>query len=203
MGIDKKKFNINMESVKSFPKKHPIIFHFLLIIFAFMIIVNVTLLAIDSFTGHGIYAIVPDVKGKTLNEAVTQLENSGFKWEIADSAYSDTYAPGLILDQEPKAESRIKPSRTIYLIRNAVSPREVALPVVVDISYRQGLAMLQGLGFKDVSVKTVSSPYKDLILDIKVNGKDVNPGTRLPLNSRIEISVGSGFIEEELIDSII
>ena len=138
-----------------------------------------------------------------MNEAVTQLENSGFKWEIADSAYSDTYAPGLILDQEPKAESRIKPSRTIYLIRNAVSPREVALPVVVDISYRQGLAMLQGLGFKDVSVKTVSSPYKDLILDIKVNGKDVNPGTRLPLNSRIEISVGSGFIEEELIDSII
>ena len=28
MGIDKKKFNINKESVKSFPKKHPIIFHF-------------------------------------------------------------------------------------------------------------------------------------------------------------------------------
>ena len=83
-----------------------------------------------------------------------------------------------------------------------MSPREVALPVVVDISYRQGLAMLQGLGFKDVSVKTVSSPYKDLILDIKVNGKDVNPGTRLPLNSRIEISVGSGLVEEELIDSI-
>ena len=38
---------------------------------------------------------------------------------------------------------------------------------------------------------------------IKVNGKDVNPGTRLPLNSRIEISVGSGLVEEELIDSII
>lgn len=201
MAIDKNKFNINKESVKSFPKKHPILFHLLLIMVAFLIVVNVTLFAIDSFTGHGVYASVPNVKGKTLNEAASQLEKSGFKWEIADSAYSDSFDPGVILDQEPKAESRIKPSRTIYLIRNAVSPREVALPVVVDMSYRQGLAMLQGLGFKDVSVKTVSSPYKDLILDIKVNGKAVKTGTRMPLNSKIEISIGSGF-EEALQDSI-
>ena len=197
----KKNINIDKESIKRFPKKHPILFHLLLIVIAFLIIVNVTLFAIDSFTGHGIYAVVPDVKGKTLNEAVVELEKSGFKWEIADSAYSNTYAPGVILDQEPKAESRIKPLRTIYLIRNAVLPREVALPMVVDMSYRQGMAMLQGLGFNEINVKTVSSPYKDLILEIKANGKTVKNGTRVPLNTRIEMSIGSG-VEEIIEDTI-
>lgn len=197
----KKNINIDKESIKRFPKKHPIIFHLLLIVIAFLIIVNVTLFAIDSFTGHGIYAVVPDVKGKTLNEAVVELEKSGFKWEIADSAYSNTYVPGVILDQEPKAESRIKPLRTIYLIRNAVLPREVALPMVVDMSYRQGMAMLQGLGFNDINVKTVSSPYKDLILEIKANGKTVKNGTRVPLNTKIEMSIGSG-VEEIIEDTI-
>ncbi len=197
----KKNINIDKESIKRFPKKHPIIFHLLLIVIAFLIIVNVTLFAIDSFTGHGIYAVVPDVKGKTLNEAVVELEKSGFKWEIADSAYSNTYAPGVILDQEPKAESRIKPLRTIYLIRNAVLPREVALPMVVDMSYRQGMAMLQGLGFNEINVKTVSSPYKDLILEIKANGKTVKNGTRVPLNTKIEMSIGSG-VEEIIEDTI-
>lgn len=197
----KKNINIDKESIKRFPKKHPILFHLLLIVIAFLIIVNVTLFAIDSFTGHGIYAVVPDVKGKTLNEAVVELEKSGFKWEIADSAYSNTYAPGVILDQEPKAESRIKPLRTIYLIRNAVLPREVALPMVVDMSYRQGMAMLQGLGFNEINVKTVSSPYKDLILEIKANGKTVKNGTRVPLNTKIEMSIGSG-IEEIIEDTI-
>lgn len=197
----KKNINIDKESIKRFPKKHPIIFHLLLIVIAFLIIVNVTLFAIDSFTGHGIYAVVPDVKGKTLNEAVVEIEKSGFKWEIADSAYSNTYAPGVILDQEPKAESRIKPLRTIYLIRNAVLPREVALPMVVDMSYRQGMAMLQGLGFNEINVKTVSSPYKDLILEIKANGKTVKNGTRVPLNTKIEMSIGSG-VEEIIEDTI-
>lgn len=197
----KKNINIDKESIKRFPKKHPILFHLLLIVIAFLIIVNVTLFAIDSFTGHGIYAVVPDVKGKTLNEAVVELEKSGFKWEIADSAYSNTYAPGVILDQEPKAESRIKPLRTIYLIRNAVLPREVALPMVVDMSYRQGMAMLQGLGFNEINVKTVSSPYKDLILEIKANGKTVKNGTRVPLNTKIEMSIGSG-VEEIIEDTI-
>lgn len=197
----KKNINIDKESIKRFPKKHPILFHLLLIVIAFLIIVNVTLFAIDSFTGHGIYAVVPDVKGKTLNEAVVEIEKSGFKWEIADSAYSNTYAPGVILDQEPKAESRIKPLRTIYLIRNAVLPREVALPMVVDMSYRQGMAMLQGLGFNEINVKTVSSPYKDLILEIKANGKTVKNGTRVPLNTKIEMSIGSG-VEEIIEDTI-
>ena len=159
------------------------------------------LMAIDSFTGHGVYSVVPDVKGKSLNDAVGNLATSGFKGEVSDSTYSDAFPPGVVIDQEPKEGSKIKPLRTIYLTMNAISPREVSVPSLVDMSCRQGLAILNGLGFKNVRVDTIYSPYKDLIVSIKVNGKNINNEERLPITSAIVISVGNG-MSDVLPDSI-
>lgn len=192
---------MDKEKITGFPRKHPILFHLLLIIVTFFVLLYAVLVGIDSFTGHGVYEVVPDVKGKNLTEAVSELQAKGFKYEVTDSAYSDNYKPGAVIDQEPKAESKVKPLRTIYLTMNATSPRVVTVPMVVDMSYRQGLAMLEGLGFKDIKVETVYSPYKELILAVKANGKPIEAGTRLPLNAKIEISIGNG-LEEALPDSI-
>ncbi len=181
--------------------KHPILFNLLLIAVTFFVLMYVVLLAIDSFTEHGVYSVVPDVKGTTLTEASKKIEECGFKCEVTDSTYSDTLAPGMIVDQEPKADSKIKPLRTIYLTINAISPRKVTVPSIVDMSCRQGLAILNGLGLKNVSVDTVYSPYKELILSVKTDGKDIIPGSRLPLNSKIVVSIGNG-IGEMLPDSI-
>ena len=61
--------------------------------------------------------------------------------------------------------------------------------------------MLKGLGFKKIEVEEVYSPYKDLILEVKVNGKPMTAGMRLPVTARIEMKVGNG-AGEELPDSI-
>lgn len=192
---------MDKNKITKFPKKHPIIFHLLLILVTFLVILYAVLFGVDSFTGHGIYATVPNVKGMTLQEAVSVLEKSDFKWEIADSTYSDSHKPGSIIEQEPKAESNVKPLRTVYLIINATSPRMVTMPKIVDMSYRQGMAMLQGVGFKNIKVETVYSPYKELILDVKVNGRSVESGARFPVDSQVEIHIGNGF-EEALPDSL-
>lgn len=188
-------------AIKSFPKKHPILFHLLLIMVVFFVLLYATLCVIDSFTGHGEYVNVPNVKGLALEDAVQKLSEAGFKWEVTDSAYNETYKPGAVIDQEPKEDSRVKPLRTIYITMNAKSPREVVLPYIVDMSYRQGTALLEGLGFKKIEVEEVYSPYKDLILEVKVNGKPMTAGMRLPVTARIEMKVGNG-AGEELPDSI-
>lgn len=187
--------------IKNFIAKHPILFNLLLIMVTFFVLMYGVLMAIDSFTGHGIYTVVPNVEGVSLNEARSTLEAVGFKCEVSDSTYSNNHAPGTVVVQEPKADSKIKPNRTVYLTMNAVSPRMVTLPSIVDMSCRQGLAMLNGLGLKNIKVDTVYSPYKELILAVKVNGKDANPGMRLPLNSRISVFIGNGF-GNELPDSV-
>lgn len=161
----------------------------------------VVLCVIDSFTGHGVYETVPNVKGMTLSEASQQLMSKGLKWEVVDSVYNDEYKPGAVVEQEPKEESKVKPKRTIYLMLNAVNPRTVAVPSLVDMSCRQGVAMLEGLGFKNVEVETADSPYKDLILEVKVNGVNLNPGAKYAVTSKFVVVVGNGF-EEVMPDSI-
>lgn len=192
---------MDKKNITGFPKKHPILFHLLLIAITLFVVLYGVLFAIDSFTGHGVYVVVPDVKGKVLTEAVDELAAVGFKYEVTDSAYNDKCPPGTVIDQEPKAASKVKPSRTVYLTMNATSPRLVTVPSVIDMSCRQGMAMLLGLGFKNVKVDTVYSPYKDLILSVKANGNIVNSGSKLPLTAAIEISIGNG-MEEVLPDSI-
>ena len=60
------------------------------------------------------------------------------------------------------------------------------------MSCRQGRAVLEGLGFKNIKIDTVSSPYKDLIIDVKVDGKDIIPGERLALSVPVFLMIGGG-----------
>lgn len=186
--MDKKK-------IIGFPKNHPILFNLLLIVVAFLVLVNIVLFAIDGFTGHGEYVVVPELKGKTLNAAELEIRENGFKCEIADSTYNNSYEPGAVVDQEPKSNSKVKANRTIYLTINAVMPRKVAFPKVLDMSSRQGRAVLEGLGFKNIRIDTVASPYKELIVGVSADGKEVIPGERLPLTVPVVLSIGSGGME--------
>ena len=176
-----------------FPKKYPIIFNMILIMMTFFVIMYGVLCIIDSFTDHGEYVTVPNITGLSIDDATAKLEMEGFKWEITDSAYNKNLKPGCVIDQEPKENSNVKALRTIYITMNAVAPRIVSLPNVNDMSQRQGVAMLEGIGFKSVNVDCVPSPYKDLIVGVKVKGVIVEPGTRLPVNSIIYVQVGDGY----------
>ncbi len=179
-----------------FKGKHPIIYNALLIFITFCAICYAALMLIDVFTAHGQEKKVPNVCNMTLDQAVEALEEAGFKWEISDSTFNETIKPGTVLSQDPKAGSYVKALRTIYLNINSFYPRAVALPVLTEISVRQGLSMLKSLGFKNVGVDTVPSPYEGLILAVNVNGRQVKPGTRISVNSMIRLSVGNG--EEDL-----
>lgn len=192
---------MDKDKIKGFPTKHPILFHLILIVITAFILLYAVLCVIDSFTGHGVYETVPNVKGMTLQEASHNLVSKGLKWQVVDSVYNDDYQPGAVVEQEPKEDSKVKPQRTIYLMLNAVSPRTVSVPSLVDMSYRQGMAMLEGLGFKNIAEETVDSPYKDLILDVKVNGKELIPGAKYPVTSKIVVVVGNGY-EDVMPDSI-
>ena len=183
----------------NFFKKHPIIANFLAICVTFIALSIIAMLALNIFTEHGRHKTVPDVRRMPLNEAIQRLEGAGFKWEITDSTYNDSYPLGSIIEQDPKPNSQAKSLRTIYLSVNASSPRLVSIPVLNDMSIRQGESTLQGLGFKNINIVYQPSPYKDLILSVTVNGRAVESGTKAPLSAQITITVGNG--EEEVVSS--
>ena len=182
----------------SFFKKHPILVNLMAICLATFLLCSIAMIGLNIFTEHGEYKIVPDVKRLQLRDAIARIESAGFRCEVTDSTYNENFPLGSVIDQEPKSGSEAKSLRTIYLSLNASSPRLVALPNLNDMSVRQGESTLIGLGFRNVTITRVPSPYKDLILIITADGRSITSGTKLPLSARINLTVGDG--EEQIID---
>ncbi|MCQ2287958.1 MAG: PASTA domain-containing protein [Muribaculaceae bacterium] len=180
-----------------FRDKHPYLVNLTLIAVVSVIFVFITLLFIDVFTSHGQEKLVPEVRNMPLEKAISKLESEGLKWEIADStSFNESFKPGVITDQEPKAGSYIKAIRPVYLNVNAQHPRIVSLPKLQDMSRLQALAQLQAMGFKTIEIDTIESPYKDLIVQVLVNGRNVAPGTGVAINVPVRLRVGDGSIED-------
>jgi len=176
-----------------FRDKHPILVNSVLIVCAFCAAIFIGLLFIDVFTSHGQEKLVPEVRNMSLEQAIDKLEAAGLDWEIADSTnWNENYKPGVVMDQEPKAGSFIKAIRTVYLNVNAMHPRIVSFPKMQDTPINQSLASLHSMGFKNIEIDTVASAYSGLIVAVLVNGRQIAPGTGVPINAMIRLSVGDG-----------
>lgn len=178
---------------KNFIKRffiNPITINLGIMIVVSIVLVYSALLYIDYFTEHGEYKVVPDVEGMLLSDATAKIESEGFRWEVTDSVYNSDMLPGAVVDQNPKEGSKIKSARKLYISINALTPRKVYFPDVNEKSYRQGLSLLEGLGFKNIKIKKKSSPYNGLILYAERAGNKLTVGDRISINSDITLVVG-------------
>ena len=155
------------------------------------------LIGLDFYTHHGESEIIPDLRGSYLEEAQVLLQKKGLYAQVIDSVYVRDKKLGTIIDQIPPANSSVKSNRPVYVIINSRSVRQVALPEINDVSYRQADAMLQSIGLSVSNVEYAPSEYKDLVSDVKYNGRSILPGTRLPEGSSVVLVVGSGLGESQ------
>jgi beta-lactam-binding protein with PASTA domain len=152
----------------------------------------IALIAMDFYTHHGDYEVVPDLRGSYVEEAEIVLAKQGLFVQIIDSVYVRNKKLGTIIDQIPAPNSNVKNNRAIYLIINSRQVRQVTLPDVSDVSYRQADAMLQSIGLVIGSVEYSPSDYKDLVLEVKYRGRIVLAGSRIPEGSTVVLVVGNG-----------
>lgn len=187
----------------AFLKKHPIIANLIYIVLTGCVLVWIALLWLDSWTGHGVYREVPDLKGMTYERAAEVLVASDLQPILSDSIFSNAVAPGQVVEQVPKAGSKVKPERAVYVTINAFSPRAVTVPNLTDISLRQAQSIIEGLGITDIRVVEVPSEYKDLVMSVKYNGLPISAGMRVPITASLTIEVGRGIEENDstLIDT--
>src|ERR1035437_3901287 len=97
----------------------------------------ITLICIDFYTHHGEAEVIPDLRGSYVEEAEILLAKKGLYPVVIDSVYVRDKKLGTIIDQIPPANSSVKRNRPIYLIINSRSVRQVTLPEINDVSYRQ------------------------------------------------------------------
>lgn len=154
-------------------------------------LILLAMLFLHVYTRHGQNVVVPDLEGLQVEEANVILTAKGIHAEIVDSIYRDDAIPGAILSQVPKPNNRVKEGRSIYVTVYSKSPKEVAVPGLVDYSVRQATALLNSLGFNNITIKEVPSQYAGLVLRVEYRGKQLAPEEKIPAGSPLQLVVSS------------
>ncbi|NDP19956.1 MAG: PASTA domain-containing protein [Paludibacter sp.] len=162
----------------------------------------IALISVDFYTHHGESEVIPDLRGSYVEEAEVILAKQGLYPLVIDSVYIRGKKLGTIVEQIPPANSTVKRDRPIYLIINSSQVRQVPLPDVSDVSYRQADAMLKSIGLNVSNVEYTPSEYKDLVSDVKFQGRSILPGTRIPEGSSLVLVVGNGLGEGSVVPAI-
>lgn len=147
---------------------------------------------LKSYTEHGIEITVPNITGMYLEEARAVVGGEGLQLQVIDSTYSRKVPLGTIVEQNPQADTHAKHGRMVYVIINANTVRQIPLPDLHDISFRQAEATLKSLGITVNNYVYEPSEYRDLVLDVRQNGKCINPGDRLDEGSSVTLVIGRG-----------
>ncbi|MBP3537013.1 MAG: PASTA domain-containing protein [Muribaculaceae bacterium] len=189
-------------SIKEFYQKHPIICNILLIILTGFILLWGALLFLDSWTLHGDTAVVPDIKHKSYADAKAALEANKLTIEISDSIYDPAFGPGTVIESWPKPGAVVKDGRQVFVTVTAFSPKQVtiSMPMTGNVSSRQAISYLRGIGISDIRLEHVPSEFVDLVVAARYGNTPLNVGTVLPVTSTVTLTVGSGYSEEN--DSI-
>ena len=188
----------------TFIKKHPIIDTIIGLIIVDFILLVIGYYMLDNFTHHNQYTIVPNLEGMTPTEANNLLGKQNLQCVISDSIYDTKSKPGIVLEQTPQAGAKIKDSRIVYITITSFTTQRVKVPALVDLSLRQGMSLLQSLGISHIDIKHVPSQYRDLVIDLTMNGLSLRQGERIPIDSHVTLVVGDGSEanEEFELDSI-
>lgn len=162
------------------------------------LLVILTLVFLHLYTRHGQNIVVPKLEGLQINEASTILNAKGLNIEVVDSIYNRDAVPGAILDQTPKSNNKVKEGRSIYVTVYSRNPQQVVVPELVDYSTRQALALLNSLGFTQISLEEVPSEYSGLVLAVEYHGRTLAPDEKIPAGSPLNLIVSNS----QLVDSI-
>jgi beta-lactam-binding protein with PASTA domain len=143
-------------------------------------------------TNHGETIEVPSMIGKTLPEIETMLSAHHLRYQVNDSSYVPNVKPFTILSQHPTQGSKVKKNRKIYLSVSAPNPPKIKIPELLDLSLKSAEISLKGSGLVLGQVKTVPSPYHNLVVNQSINGKTVKAGDYIAKGTKVDISVGDG-----------
>lgn len=144
------------------------------------------------YTQHGVEVTIPNITGLQKMEAEQCLADSGLKMVIIDSTFSNNVPLGTIVEQNPPVGSHAKKDRSVYVIINSSYHRQVEIPDLHDISYRQAQATLLSLGIRIAKVVYEPSEYRDIVLELRYQGESLNAGDKLDEGSEVVMVVGKG-----------
>jgi len=161
------------------------------------VLLMVAFFSLRYYTKHGQGLNVPSLKGLSVNQAISKLDDLGLRYSI-DSVYVQDKPPGIVIDQDPDASTFVKDNRTIYLTINTALAPNVPFPDVEFKSLREVQPMLEGYGLKIGDTTYKPDVSRDVVLSASFGGQPLKVGQTIPKGSRIDLVLGDGQGNEEV-----
>ncbi len=127
------------------------------------------------------YVPMPDVIGKTVEEARNTLAALGLKSE-PEYEESDTVEVGLVISADHQAGDNVELGTTVILTASA-GAHGVEVPLVVDKSYEEAESILKGLGFAVTKMEGYSDTAEvgTVVSQVPAASSKVPEGTNITL----------------------
>jgi len=158
----------------------------------------IVLLCIDIFTRQGKSVEVPDFRGKTVEDVYLMENSDDFEIKVIDSMFDEDFPIGSIVLQDPPFGSKVKRGRKIYVTIVSTQPEMVRMPNLVDLSLRQALIEIEGASLSIDHLEYIENFAKNAVLNQKVDGEMVMPGTELLKGTSVTLVLGRGLENQKV-----
>jgi beta-lactam-binding protein with PASTA domain len=166
---------------------------FLILVFGTVIVMQV----LKVYTRHNHNLTVPDFAGLTLEDAVIAAGERSLRVEVFDSVFMADREKGTVVEQHPAAGEKVKKNRKIFLTMNAMNPEKVAMPNLVDLTFRQAGAKLESFGLKVGHISYEPDIAINVVLAQRMRGSSVEPGDSVVKGSSVDLVLGKGLSDEQ------
>ncbi len=157
-----------------------------------LVILVSILLWLRIYTHHGQAILVPDLAGLSMDEVGDVTSSRNLRFEIVDSVYSSEMPRGTVVKQNPRASTKVKKNRKIFLTLNAVNPEMVSMPQMVGLSIRQARLALQNAGLILGDISYRPDYAADNVLQQLHSDSVINEGSEIRKGEVINLVLGTG-----------
>ena len=86
----------------------------------------------------------------------------------------------------------MKRGRKIYLTLNPSTYRKVSIPNVIQVTYRNAVTSLRAVGLEVGKITYRNNIGKDMVLALRFEGDEIEPGEKIPKSSKVDLVLGNG-----------
>jgi eukaryotic-like serine/threonine-protein kinase len=144
-------------------------------------------------TNHGQVIVVPNLARLTEDQVEEKLDKLNLEYVLLDTVdYNPSYPKMSVVEQEPAAGMEVKEGRKVYIKLNSNGYTSVKLPNLIQQTFREVEATLHALHLEVGNKEYVPDIGKDMVLEIRLNGKILKPGDKVLKSSKIDLILGDG-----------
>lgn len=150
----------------------------------------IVLWSLSMYTRHNQEIELPDLVGRPVAQAQQMAESADVRTLVVDTVFNRSMPRGCVVRQNPSAHSMVKKNRTVRLTVNAMAPKNLAVPDVLDEPFKTAVSDLEKCGFEIGRLTFARDIAPRRVLNQSYKGRPIKIGTLLPGGSSIDLELG-------------